>query len=71
MFKKSELHDLQAARARAVGKLEAIVFVMLTNHEAGLGMFTSDWLRLRRSYYELEDASVAVREYCLKSELVQ
>jgi hypothetical protein len=45
--------------------LEAIVFVMLTNHEAGLAISAGDWLRLRRAYYAHEDANAAVRDYCL------
>ena len=71
MFKTSEFDALRAAKARASGTLEAVIFVFLTQHEAGLDIGAGDWLRLRRAYYEHEDATVAVREYLCKSESVQ
>jgi hypothetical protein len=71
MFTVTELQGLQAARARADGVLQAVVFCLLTHHEAGHDVSAGDWLRLRRAYYALEDASVAVRDYLMKSEMVQ
>jgi hypothetical protein len=65
MFRIEDLHTLENLKACAAGSLEAIVFVMLTNHEAGLAISAGDWLRLRRAYYAHEDANAAVRDYCL------
>ena len=71
MFDPGYLQALQTVRARAAGSLEAVIFVFLTQHEAGLDIGAGDWLRLRRAYHAHEDALVAVRDYLCKSELVQ
>jgi hypothetical protein len=42
MFKIEDLQILQTLKARASGSLEAIVFVMLTSHEAGLETSAGD-----------------------------